>query len=477
MYPTYSYSYYRSQPAELYYLKPSKLGTIFIIAATVLSLFLSQTATTPTDMAGILAKGVGVSILVNLLLDCRKGIRNLFRADTMCLISLYALTLAEFLSPQEAFNSRITLNQASLALNVICIGFVGLAAGRHLVKPKPMQIESLNFSGVSNKTLFYLFLIATIIGYLHILISVDFDIVRLFHEMIAPRFHQSWGRGRLGNWTSLLSELALFQLVIPPLTGLIINRRRTFGKLRLSIVLLIFLSTVFLGFSSGSRNVFVAHLSTFLLTYLLTLRKNTLWNTLIPVFLSTVLVLVGSYHMLEFRTVGLRSYVENRVYATDAGRDTLAVDYNLAPLGLLVDEFSERKNFLGPEVIAWSLIKPIPRALWPGKPEGLSISIEESVGAGKGYTVAATYLGESFMMAGSAGVFFVSVFFGALAAWWNRLGLQKHSGYAMVVYSLGFFVAVITMRSMFWLTTIMLPIVALVVIKKIWLKSSVLQDV
>jgi hypothetical protein len=118
------------------------------------------------------------------------------------------------------------------------------------------------------------------------------------------------------------------------------------------------------------------------------------------------------------------------------------------------------------------LIKPIPRAFWPGKPEVLSVSIEESVGAGEGYTVAATYLGESYMMAGKSGVFFMSVFFGALAAWWNRLAAQRHSDYAMVVYALGFFVAVITMRSMFWLTTMMLPIVALIVLKNTLLKPS-----
>jgi hypothetical protein len=451
-------------------LQPSALGSVIIVVATVLSFFNSQSATTPADMAKVIAVGVGLALVINLLLDYQKGLRNFFRADTMCLIAIYALTVAEFLSPQEEFNSRMTLDQASMALNVICIGFVGLTLGRHLIAPIPMKADALRFSDVSDTTLFYLFSVASILGYLYILMSVDFDLIRLFNELLEPRFHQSWGRGRLGGWNSLLTELALFQLIIPPLSGIIINRRQTFGNIRLLIVFAIFLGTVFQGFAGGSRNVYVAHLATFLLAYLLTLSRNTLWNTIIPVSLSTVLLLVGSYHMLEFRTIGLRDYVENRVYETDAGRDTLAVDYNLAPLGLLIDTFPGNGDFLGSEVIVWALIKPIPRAFWPGKPEGLSVSIEESVGAGEGYTVAATYLGESYMMAGKAGVFFMSVFFGALAAWWNRLAAQRHSDYAMVVYALGFFVAVITMRSMFWLTTIMLPIVALIAFKNTLLK-------
>lgn len=451
-------------------LKPSALGSGIIVVATISSFFNSQSATTPADMANVVAVGVGLGLIINLLLDCQQGLRNLFRVDTMCLVSIYALTVAEFLSPQEEFNSRITLDQASLALNVICIGFVGLAVGRHLIALRPMKSNILNFPDIPDATLFYLFLAASILGYLYILISVNFDFVRLFNELLEPRFRQSWTRGRLGGWNSLITELALFQLIIPPLSGIIINRRQTFGNIRLLVVLLIFLGTVFKGFAEGSRNVYVAHLTTFFLAYLLTLSKNNIRNTVLPIFLSTVLVLVGSYHMLEFRTIGLRNYVEDKVYATDAGRDTLAVDYNLAPIGILVDAFPGNGDFLGSEIITWSLIKPIPRALWPGKPEGLSVSIEESVGADEGYTVAATYLGESYMMAGRAGVFFMSVFFGALSAWWNRLAFQRHSDYAMVVYALGFFVAVITMRSMFWLTTMMLPIVALVVLKNTLLK-------
>jgi hypothetical protein len=452
-------------------LQPSVAGTAIVILATVLSFANSQSATTPADMAHVLAVGVGLALLVNLLLDFQKGLRNLFRADTMCLIAIYGLTLAEFISPDEAFNARMSLEQASLALNVICIGIAGLAIGRHLVEPRPMTAKALTFSDVSDTTLFYLFISAAVLGYLHMLISVEFDFVRLFNEMIEPRFHQSWSRGRLGGWSSLLSELALFQLIIPPLSGIILNRVRTFGIAKLLIVLLIFLATLFQGFAGGSRNIYVAHFATFLLAYLLTLSRNTLLNTMLPLFLSTVLVLFGSYHMLEFRTVGLRHYLENRIYQTEQVRDSLTVDYNLAPLGLLVEAFQENQDFLGSEIIVWSLIKPIPRALWPGKPDGLSVSIESAVGAGEGYTVAATYLGESYMMAGRAGVFIMSLFFGGLSAWWNRLATQRQSDYAMVVYALGFFVAVITMRSMFWLTTLALPIVALIVIQNLWLKD------
>ncbi|MBD2026057.1 hypothetical protein H6F80_16925, partial [Leptolyngbya sp. FACHB-711] len=173
----------------------------------------------------------------------------------------------------------------------------------------------------------------------------------------------------------------------------------------------------------------------------------------------------ASYHMLEFRTMGLRNYVTNQVYASGETRETLAVDYNLASIAPLIDALPARHQFLGFEVIYWSLIRPIPRALFPSKPEGLSVSIEEIAGA-EGYTLAATYLGESYMMAGWLGAIGMSLFFGALAAWWNRMAMQSQSDYALVVYALGFFAAGITMRSMFALTTTILPVIALIVFRK-----------
>lgn len=456
---------------ETYFLKPSPTGTALIISSLVVAFIFSNAESAPSEMAKVAATVIGTALVLSALFDLKQGLRNLFRTDLMCLISLYFLTIFEFLLPQEGFDSRITLVQTGKALYVIYIAFFGLAVGRHLVAPKPMKLKALNLSNVANKTLFTIFFTSAFLGYLHILLAVDFDILRMLDEMMRERFAQSWGRGRLGDWNALLSELGLLRSVIPPLFAVILNRRSFCSKIPFFIASVIFGFVIFHNFSSGSRNLYVADMATFLLSYLLTLPKNTFRNTLIPIIVSIFLVMYGSYHMLEFRTIGLRAYLDGEVYKSEQVRDTIQVDLNLAPLGLLVDGYAKHHDYLGSEVIIWSLVKPIPRALWPGKPEGLSVSIEESVGAGQGYTVATTYIGESYMMAGHLGVLLMSLFFGGLAAWWNRLAFQKQSDYAMVVYALGFFASVIVMRSMFWLTTMMLPIVALIVFKKNFLKN------
>jgi oligosaccharide repeat unit polymerase len=438
-------------PRTYYPPAPVMSGTVCLLCALFLAYSLYSAESTPAAMAQAAAIPVGIGFLVSVFFDSRKGLWNLFRTDLLCIIGIYGLTLAEFLFPQEEFNAMTTAPLTASALNMTLLGIAGLAIGRHLVPPKPMQSRWLQLQEISNNSLFNVYVLSALLGFLYMLMAVNFDPAVLIQGMIGPRFSEPWARNRIGGWSSLLTELGLLRYIIPPLAGVIWNRRRSYAGWQIFVVIAIFALTMFHGFSGGTRNIFVAYLATFIMGYLLTLPKITFRNTVTPILIATLMVFYGSYHMLEFRTIGLRSYIENRVYESGSSRDTLAVDYNLSSMGV--------------EIITWSLVRPVPRVFFPGKPEGLSVSIEEIVGA-EGWTVAATYLGESYMMAGWPGVIGMSIFFGAFAAWWNRMAMRQQSDYALVVYALGFFAAGITMRSMFMLTTAILPVIALILFQK-----------
>lgn len=444
---------------------PTVAGTVCLLFGILLSYTLYPSENTPSTMARVAAIGVGIAFLVSVWFDSRKGLRNLFRTDLLCILGLYGLTLAEFLFPQEEFNNMIDPIGTTNALNLVFLGLAGLAIGRHLVAPTPVYSRWLKLGEVSNQTLFWSVVLAAFFAYLYMLITVQFNPAALIEGMLGPRFSEPWSRGRLGNWTSLLTELSLLSFIIPPIMAVAWNRRHTFSLWQFVVMSSLFALVMFHSFSSGTRNTFISHIATFIMSYLLTLPHNNFKNTVIPILVTGLIAVYASYHMLEFRTMGLRNYVTNQVYASGETRETLAVDYNLASIAPLIDALPAQHQFLGFEIIYWSLIRPIPRALFPSKPEGLSVSIEEIAGA-EGYTLAATYLGESYIMAGWLGVIGMSLFFGALAAWWNRMAMQSQSDYALVVYALGFFAAGITMRSMFWLTTTILPVIALIVFRR-----------
>ncbi|MBE9060262.1 oligosaccharide repeat unit polymerase [cf. Phormidesmis sp. LEGE 11477] len=444
---------------------PSLAGTVCLVAGILIAYIFYPTQVTSDGIARVVAITVGIALAASFYLDSTSGLRNLLRTDALCLLALYGLTLAEFLLPQPGFNTMATYTQVGKAIEIVLVGMFCLALGRHFISPQPMRARWLTLKDISSKSLFRIFVASAFIAYFYMLLSVQFNIFTMLQAMVAPRFSQPWSRNALGGWSSLLTELNLLSYVIPPLAGIIWNRRRSFSKFQLLFVSLVFCLTIFHAFSSGTRNIFIVHIATFSVAYLLTLPKNTLWNTVLPICVLAFVAVFGCYHMLEFRQMGLKRYIANEVYASGATRDTFAVDYNLASIGQLADAIPSEHEFLGPEVIRWALIKPIPRAFWPGKPEGISVSIEEIAGA-KGWTVAATYLGECYMMAGMAGVAAVSLFLGALAAWWNRMAVRSQSDYGLLVYALGFFAAGITMRSLFWLTTTILPVIALVVLRK-----------
>ena len=44
--------------------------------------------------------------------------------------------------------------------------------------------------------IFLLFVFATLVGYLHVVLAVNFDPFEILRQMSLPRFSQSWSRGR-----------------------------------------------------------------------------------------------------------------------------------------------------------------------------------------------------------------------------------------------------------------------------------------
>ncbi|MGM3308946.1 O-antigen polymerase [Anabaena sp. WFMT] len=440
-------------------------GTFTLIFGLLLAFIRISVDMSPSFMANQVAIIVGVVITISIVLDSRRGWKNLFRADILCLLALYFLTLIEFLYPQPKFDQRLTSEQTIQAIEVLMIGFSGLAIGRHITFFKPAPPEWLDFGNIPDKTLFRIFCISAFLAYFYILMSVDFNPVKVIESLLGSRFAVPWGRGKLGDWRVFLSELKLFTYVIPPLTGIIWNRRQSFRLWQIFLVMFVFVFTLFYGFSGGTRNVLAAYIATFMAAYFLTLQSPTLIKLLIPTAIMGYAMVFATRHMLGFREMGIINYLATAAYASEKVQDTLSVDYNLWSIGLLVDAFPNKHDFLGLELLFVFLTKPIPRVLWPDKPEGLSTSIEQVVGA-DGWTVSATYIGESYMMGGIFAVILVSICLGILANWWSRTAAFHTTGYGIVVNALGFFTAAISMRSLIVFTTSMLPIVGLIFIAK-----------
>ncbi len=449
--------------------KPQVNSTVATLIGLIITAFAASSGgpeSRPSEIASTAAIGTLASLLLGFSFDLQKGLNNLVRADVLALLAFYFLTLFEFLFRQVNFDAMATHQSAAAAVNVVLVGFGGMLIGRHLLHPRRQPFQKVLTHEIPSGILILLFWAAFCIGYMHqwAVPQVNWNPVKWFEYALAPRFEQPWGRGKFGDFRAMLYELNMLINLVPPLAGIIIARRQRFGTAALGFVIAGYLLVLFLAFAGGTRSTLATFLVTFIIGFAFASPKGRQKELIFFSAIAMALLAFGTVTMIRIRTVGLKKILSGDVAFSRAKSETMYVDYNLYNISKLTEVFPRRMAYLGWEVPYLALIRPIPRALWKGKPEGLSNSIETALGYfGGNITISASFAGESYMAGGFFGVLLVAVFFGAVNGWWSHLMSPRNSELGILIYSSGFFAAVISMRSLFTYTTALLPTVAAIV--------------
>ncbi len=409
-------------------------------------------------LAGIAAKGVGISLLLCFAFEARSGMRNLVRADLVGTLAFYYLTLYEFLFPQPFFDGAMP--HAGVTYNAIwavVVAIAGILIGRHFVWNIKQPFEQVMTRDVPAGLLLGLFWASFFLGFLHMLLGVSFDIPKMLDFMTRPRFEQPWGRGRFGDWKALINELALLLYFIPPLTALVFARRERFSAFAIVTTAAGFAWTLFYAFTTGTRSLLGAYLVTFMIAFAFATPKERHRQVLFVCAACAAAILLSTRTMLAMRTVGFQRWWAGD-YKEVVNRQSAAVfvDDNLLAIAKIAMFFPDRHPYLGLEVPYIAIVRPIPRAIWSGKPTGLSVSLEGDVFEMKGLTISCTFAGEGYMSGGLIGVGAYALVLGCLAGWWNRLASPRNSELGILIYASGFFAVVITMRSIMVLATALL---------------------
>lgn len=440
-------------------LKTSSTGVFFLAAgaAAVAALMAPDADAVFRSSAVYMAGGIGLMLWT----EGQAGLRNLVRVDIFMILVLFLLTFFEFILPQDSINDRVTHGSAQTAVMAVLLGFSGIVLGRHAFAPQAWLPREIVLRPAPRITL-ALLCFCSFFGYLFMLLAVNFDIFEVIYQIQRPRFSQPWQRGRYGSISTLLNEFGLLRYLIPPLSAAILAQRQFYSLPAILFAATMLGFVLFEGFAGGTRNIFLVHVITFASTYSLLMRKLTLFRFILLMAPLMAISWIAIYYLPDIRTVGLKNFE-----LADADRETLSVDMNLLNIARLSAIFPQYFGYLGFEIPYNALIRPIPRAVWPGKPEGLSISIEEALGA-QGWTLSATFVGEMWMSGGYLAIFIAAVFFGAVASYWNRRGVAQTSTMGLIVFAIGLFPAGIAMRSMMSAMPAVLPAIFLVVALRIW---------
>lgn len=451
--------------------EPSIGGSLILISSALFSSAYVDSSRLPSELAAEVSLIWLVALCLALLLEGRSGVRTLFRADLIALCSLYFLLYFEFLFPQAHFDTLVLSDDAVAAIRSTQLGLVALVLGRHL----PFRLESLNaVKRIEIRPAQYVLLlvIGFCLAHLPMCLAVGFDVRQLWVELLGPRFGRSWGRGRYGDFGTLLHELQLFGYVVPPIAGVVLSKWRHIGGWGAGLVALLLSLHLFLAFSSGTRNILAIYLASFLVGYFLARPK------VHPAFIGTICAVVGlvfliaSAFMLQFREYGLREWMrsdpvsQRSLAASFMGnkeneevQSGFLVDYNLWRLAQMRAAFPAVHPYLGLNVPYVALTKPIPRALWTDKPRGLKVALESVIGA-EGYTIACTWIGEAHVAGGSAAILIIGMGIGLFCRTWTTL-LSEASNFSLLVYASGVYAVLLLMRSLMFFTTALLPSLAL----------------
>ncbi|MFT5471448.1 MAG: oligosaccharide repeat unit polymerase [Verrucomicrobiales bacterium] len=453
-------------------MRPTAAGNFVLLLGLLIAYATIQTDL-PSLMASRVARIVGGFLIASFLVEIQQiGLRRMIRIDAAALAAFYLLTLAEFLITQPALDVQVSSSAVETGLALVILGMAALTIGRSLVPFNPHRKSNSSLPELTQTEIFAMTILCFIIGHLHMVIAVGFSPIALFRELTDPRFAQDWARGQVGSWSALLYELNLLTYLIPPAGAMLLSRWKTLPLIWMPVLLAMLAFVFFSGFSQGSRYVFAVHLITFSAALLLSMKRLTLNKVILLVTPALTILIAASFFTLEFRRIGLREYVsrilsgtqiENVERELSVGSNLeFMVDNNLRAISALSEYFPKRHDYLGSEVVIHGLVHPIPRALWPGKPEKLTIMLEEVLGI-QGATIAATFVGEGYMAGGLFGVIAFGLVLGFFCGAWNRLGEVTGNQTLLLLYVAGFFWATVAMRSSMWVTVSALPCLALYV--------------
>jgi len=371
-----------------------------------------------------------------------KGTDSVLRAEYGLMLGLVYWLLMDLL--QGAYPlyelSDDAIKLAFIAIAVMATGIWLGVAGKGWRPPRLiMRTARLE---LGEKAIFTAIVIAFVLGMMHFVVSSNFDPLVMWNGLKGSRWSTPWARGALGGWGSFMEHMRYFGYILPSLTVALAQRM---GWLRIVVILSIVLSVIMLAFlaQGGARRVIGVTVGSALVCWIVLQGQLSLKQKIVS---AVVLVLLLSFmqFMLKQRVSGFASELPVKV---ETRFKHLHVDDNFLRLGQVIQIFPRSVDYAGIEPIIYVLVRPIPRALWPGKPVSPGYNLTMLVGM-SGISLSSSIVGELYAIYGLIAVLVGGVILGRLAATLNRIYTDSHGNGRALVFSIGLMILFVSLRSM-----------------------------
>jgi hypothetical protein len=261
----------------------------------------------------------------------------------------------------------------------------------------------------------------------------------------------------MGGWYAVVEHLAYFGYLLPTLTVLIFLKKRRL--LEAPVLLGAALSVIFLPFvmQGGGRRVLGMCLGSALFTWMTTIRRTLKIKHVFLILGAAVVILLLMDAMLANR---MRGAVEFSYQSDDF--HYVRVDDNFLRFAQNMEIVPLYQPHTGFDWLFWVLARPIPRALWPGKPLGPGFDLSSYLGITA--SLSCSSVAEWYVAFGWTGVVVAGLLYGRLCRFWGQMLDGAFPAASAGLYGLGILALFISVRSMIELILMSYPLLAWLVI-------------
>ena len=392
------------------------LGLIGTIAGTALAIFSMPSDPFPAGALFFSALILTAGLLIAPTIASIENPRAILRLEHILVLGvIYWLLLDLLQGSYDLYRVKAeTIEHAFLAIGLFAAGI--FVAGFFRPWRMPQLMQKSVATPVETRVLFRLILLFFVLGIFRFAYASDFNPVAMIYYLGVNRWAAPWGRGQLGGWNAFLDHMKYFGYLVPLLTVAFAVktgwlRRQSLVAIACSLTMMAFLA------QGGSRRIIGVVAGAALIYWILGQKRINVRNAIV-ILTSMVAIVYVLEVMLEYRNVGLSEFVEAGPAQVEMKR--LHVDQNFFRLAQVTQIVPEEHPYVYHKQVIYTLIRPVPRVFWEGKPTNPGFDLAEFLGL-RGVTLSTSVIAEWYLTGGFIVIFLGGWLYGQLARMGNRL--------------------------------------------------------
>jgi hypothetical protein len=418
------------------------ISIIGVVVGTIVALALLPENVRPAGALRPVAIAMIAGLVTGPLLSASLNLRFLLRTENVIgMAPVYWLLLDLLTGAYEMKDvTHAAVRESFITIGVFtCAYWVGTMG-------RPWRLHQGFFEVCSHRiktnALMPIVLLCFVLAMGRFAIPCKFDLILMINSVTRARWAAPWARGALGGWDAFSDHLSYFGYLLPTLSVVLARRKSwfhlsTLTAITCSLIFLLFLS------QSGSRRIMGVCLGAALFFWILDQQKLKP-RALIVMAACLAGILVVMQTMVVTRTLGVRDMGGMSNASSIAMESLKGKDYGPSvPVGLHIDDnilrlaqsvmyVPERFDYVYHGVIWQTIVRPIPRVLWPGKPMDSGFRLYEIINSGA--SLSTTIVGEFWISWGYMALVLGGLFYGRLATLSSPLFLAQPDSMAPMFY-------------------------------------------